>query len=194
MTCIVAVTDGNTVVMGADSLISYGGLGSPLAEATGKIFYCGPFLIGVCGSVRFVQILRECFTAPLHTGAGEIVTFLVREFVPALKRTLHEHGWLHNANGQDETGCDQNRSLALIAHGGRLFLLQADFSVIENRDGYEAIGSGDELALGAVFAMRRENATPWIQVETALAAASKFSTGCGEPFEIRQVETPAEVD
>ena len=54
--------------------------------------------------------------------------------------------------------------------------------VAEAADGYAAVGCGDRLALGALFATAGTGLKPRRRVLRALAAAERFSAGVRGPF------------
>ncbi|HYG12172.1 MAG TPA: hypothetical protein VD835_19655, partial [Pyrinomonadaceae bacterium] len=62
MTCIVAIAERGKVWMGGDSLGQRNGTKLFLAE--GKIAQSGEFLIGACGTVRHVNLIRHVFQPP----------------------------------------------------------------------------------------------------------------------------------
>lgn len=69
---------------------------------------------------------------------------------------------------------------------GRLFKVESDFQVGEERENYSATGYGESLALGAMYAT--PNLNPKKRIKTALKAAAKFSTGVAGPYVIKETE------
>jgi 20S proteasome alpha/beta subunit len=109
--------------------------------------------IGYVGSGRFGQILQYHMTDSLEDpflpreGRDEEY-WTVREFIPYLRAQTEDHGHLHVHHNVEEFG----PSAFLLAVRGRLFLIESDFSVNEHRLPYEAVGSGEDNAIGVLHA------------------------------------------
>ena len=67
---------------------------------------------------------------------------------------------------------------------GRIFIIWSDYQVLEERNNYTAIGSGRDLALGAFYALRKEEMLAKDRVRMALEAAEKFNNAVHRPFKI----------
>lgn len=69
----------------------------------------------------------------------------------------------------------------LIAGGGNIFKI-SHYTVIDELE-YDAIGSGDKYALGALYASK---SPPELRVQDAVMAAIKYDTSCGgQTFKLR---------
>lgn len=107
--------------------------------------------IGAVGSGRFGQILQFHLTDGLEDpflpreGRDEEY-WAVREFVPYVRAHTEEHGHLHIKHNAEHFG----PSAFLAAIRGRLFLIESDFSVSEHSLPYEAVGSGEDNAIGVL--------------------------------------------
>ena len=98
-------------------------------------------------------------------------------FVDAVRERLKAGGWATKSNEQEHGGT------FLVGVRGRLFEIGPDYQVGESMDGFSAVGCGDQVAHGALFASRGRPAMD--RVVTALAAAERFSAGVRRPFAIR---------
>ncbi|MGW6292457.1 hypothetical protein [Streptomyces sp. NPDC055058] len=173
MTAIVGIVHDGTVYLGGDSA---GVAGYALTvRADHKVFRTGPYVLGFTSSFRMGQLLRYAFAPPAPDG-GDLARFMATTFVDAVRDTLKAGGWLRKDSEQEEGGT------FLVGVRGRLFRVAGDFQVGEAADGYDAVGCGDELALGALFATARLGLAPRDRLRCALSAAERFSAGVRRPF------------
>jgi ATP-dependent protease HslVU (ClpYQ) peptidase subunit len=79
----------------------------------------------------------------------------------------------------------------LVGHKDRLFCIHGDFQVAEQTDGYDAVGCGEDIAKGALFASKKHNKLGDAEgtVRTALEAAEGYSAGVRGPFKILFMES-----
>lgn len=182
MTCIVGYTDGDSVVIGGDRAATDGWGEITLLRYT-KVFRLGDMLLGVSGSVRGYQLLRYHLEKPTNN-RNDPLTFLVKDFIPALRGVFKEHGY---------TEVDNNREsldhYALVGYRGQLFVIQSDFSITNTIGAYMAIGSGSPYALGALTALAtlRESKKKFL-VRTALYAAAEHCNSVSAPFDIEVLD------
>lgn len=114
--------------------------------------------IGYVGSARFGQILQYHLTDTLEDpflpreGRDEEY-WAVREFVPYLRAQTEEHGHLHIHHNVEEFG----PSAFLLGVRGKLFTIESDFSVSTHSLPYDAIGSGEDNAIGVLHAALGDN-------------------------------------
>ena len=174
MTCIVGFVEGNSVWMGGDSA-GVGGLDLTV-RADQKVFRNGAMLFGFTSSFRMGQLLRYAFTVPDHDPRVDLDKYMATTFVDAVRECLKGRGWAETVNGQERGGC------FLVGYKGHLFYIGSDYQVGKPLDGYDAVGCGDQVAKGALFAttsmVGKERA------EIALKAAERCSAGVRGPFHI----------
>ncbi len=60
--------------------------------------------------------------------------------------------------------------------------MESDYQIEEAVAGYNAVGSGDDIALGALFATRNGGMGPVERLELALQAASYHNSDTRPPF------------
>jgi len=176
MTCIVALMAQNRVYMGGDSAgVSYYDV---TTRAEPKVFTKGPFLFGVAGSFRVLNLLHHKFIPPpIHT--VDLYEYMVTDFVDSLRETLKGAGVAHKDDEVESMG----DAVFLLGLGGRLFSIGNDYQVGIPNDGYDAIGAGESYALGSLFSSKGSARK---RILLALEAAEKFSGAVRSPFVIER--------
>ncbi|MFC6662920.1 hypothetical protein [Deinococcus multiflagellatus] len=171
MTVIAAVVHEGTVHMGADSMV----IGDrPVMQAHPKVLRLGPLLIGVSGAMRILDLLEFGLDLP-EPGRTERPDRYVRWTVGRAVRQLVQEGThVDTRHGREDAAFE-----ALIGFEGALYLLGSDFAVTRVATPYEAIGSGQRAALGALYAT--DTLAPVARLEVALAAAVQFDENCRPP-------------
>lgn len=181
MTVIAGIAQDGSVFIGGDGQATAGW--SATTPTHLKVWADGAWVFGYSGGPRVAQLLRWDFERPQLTDEHSLDAYLVTEFTKAYRSVLRDGGALKTENGLERA--DDSTRL-MLGHAGRLFVIHSDFQVAETTEGYAAIGSGDDLALGALYATRRQR-DPHRRIRTALEAAAKFNIGCGAPFTIAEV-------
>lgn len=173
MTCIVAVRARRGIVLGADSA---GVSGWRLdTRKDPKVFVRGDFAMGFTTSFRMGQLLHHAFVPPkLPKKAADLSRFMVVDFVDALRSLFKDRGFATTKEGQESGGC------FLVGVRQHLFRIGSDYQVAENVCGYDAVGCGEEPAMGALFASEGRPAQE--RALLALKAAEKFNAGVRGPF------------
>lgn len=173
MTCVAAVAENGKVYMSADSA----GVNSRYFLTTRKdpkIYRVGNFLFGYTSSFRMGQILGYKFTPPEHRPEVPVDRYMRTDFIDAIRAALKDGGYAQNRNGEESAGT------FLVGYQGRIFQVNDDFQVGENVEAFDAVGCGDELALGALYATKGKK--PKERLVKALEAAEAFSAGVRGPF------------
>lgn len=176
MTCVVAMVKDGHLFMGADSagVSDY----SIRYRKDPKVFINGEMLFGFTSSFRFGQILQYEFNPPKHHADVPIEQYMVSGAVPAMREALRNHGYTR-VNNNEETG-----GQCLIGYRGRLFMIASDFQVCETDDCFNAIGCGQDLAMGSMLSTLKlvPNLPANSHIELALEAAARYSAGVTAPF------------
>lgn len=183
MTCIVGLASMGSVYIAADSLGS--GNGAKQEYKTPKLAKLEVFEkkdlsltkinigIGYTSSYRMGDILRYAFTPPpIEVGEDEN-EYLVKDFIPELIKCFEEQSFAKVKDGSKSGGN------FLVGLRGRLFVVQDDFSILEPSLNFAAIGSGQEFALGSLYAYMKISLDPVEKVHAAVDAAIEFSTTVG---------------
>lgn len=193
MTCIVAVTDGQKVVLGGDSA----GVREHdmRVRANAKVFRVGSYGIGFTSSFRMGQILQHATDLPEPPTDAEpdaLERFMVLEFVDTLRQLFKERGFGKTAtiarspqlteSGQEVAGA------FLVAVAGQTFEIREDFHVARPATPFAAVGRGAELALGALHAL---DGGPELSLQEraikSLEAAEAFCAAVRGPFQVIEV-------
>lgn len=180
MTCIAAVVHEGRVIMGGDTAATSADGGSFTVTAP-KVFHNGPFMVGYAGNFRTGQLLAHAWEPPARPKKLKGWAFdgwLVTDVMASMRDALKKHGHL----GTDEDG---DRAYPfLLACAGRLFYVVSDFAPLEATRGYSAVGSGEDAALGALYAT--EGADPRSRVLLALDAAADINATVRGPFHVSE--------
>lgn len=179
MTCIVGFTDGENVIIGADSAATFGYHSAIIAMP--KVFSAGELIIGFAGSPRGGLLMKNHlvnFLRPLYENNEDITEFMESEFPEAVRNMFAQFG--HN---ERECGVDSTATQALIGVRGKLFVMWGDYSVIEDQGCFNAIGSGMTYAKGSLYTTANiPDVTAEEKLEMALRSACEFTITCREPF------------
>jgi len=177
MTCIVGLVERGTVYVGADSA-SVSGWTSRVTRLP-KVFRKGPFLIGYTTSFRMGQLLEHSLHVPAQGKERDDMRFMVTVFVEHVRQLLKDRG-MAKVEANAESG-----GQFLVGYNRRLYSVQTDFQVNEMADGFDAVGSGAEYALGALAALRGK--PPAQRLKRALQISSHFNMGVCAPFFVRSM-------
>ncbi len=173
MTCIVGLVDEDKkVYIGGDSA-GVGGL-SLMIRKDRKVFSNGEFVIGGASSFRMIQLLHHAFTPPVIADDTDLETYMATSFVDAIRECFKSGGYARKDNEQESGG------QFLVGVRGRLFCLYSDYQVAEALCGYDAIGSGYDVALGVLYAT--PDVQPRKRIEFALRGAEEHNAGVRAPF------------
>ena len=182
MTCIVGVVKGDTVWLGGDRAATNGSLTRTIIKEP-KIFLKGDIGFGVCGLPKVMDALQHAIELPEHV-KGDDKAYLVSELIPAVREGLKKQDAAHEEPGYGT--CFQGAML--IAYRGSLYELQCNFQLVESAEGFRAVGSGGEAAMGALRASRgMDNARK--RVLEALQTSAEVNAGVAPPFDVICVKT-----
>lgn len=191
MTVVVGVKDGGRVVLAADGQGSRNYVKYPLA--TPKVFRVGPYALGVAGFGALATAVAHGFAPPPPPkNARDGAAFVAGPFSDALRGHLAGRGALRGGDGIEAMGNEDDRGTVVVAWDGEVFAIEDAFASLAWDAPFLAIGSGAEVALGALHAMERNPTGANIKARIAVEAACRFSDGCGGP--VRVVATDAEGD
>jgi len=172
VTCIVGIAETGKVWMGGDSGSICNGIVN--VDGTPKVFRKGEFLIGCCGLARISDVVRFLFNPP--PVKGDVTAHMARRFVPALAKCFERAGL---QPPKEDEGAAYAGSV-LVGVRGALFLVDGSFALTNEVDGYNAVGSGCEVALGAMYAAR--TLEPEGRLKVALEAAERWCDSVRGPF------------
>lgn len=144
-----------------------------------KVFRASGLLIGTAGSVRIANLVRYSLCVSKRPADMDAEEYMVTWVIDALRRLLKDHGAssiYHNAETAE--------AHMLIGYAGRLFSVHGDYQVGEPAQPLAAIGSGAEVALGALW-VTRDVRDPHVRLTTALSASASLTPYVRAPFTIR---------
>jgi ATP-dependent protease HslVU (ClpYQ) peptidase subunit len=182
MTCIVGLVHLDKVYIGGDSA------GSNSWQLTvrkdTKVFRNGDFLIGACSSFRMIQLLQYAlkhpvYEKPLEDNPEHLSCYMATSFIDAVRECFKNGGYAKKEAEQESGGT------FLVGFQGRLFCIQDDYHVGESLCGYSAIGDGEDVACGVLYAT--ESMRPYERVLLALQAAQYHCTSVSAPFVIESI-------
>ena len=193
MTCIVGITDGKNVFVGGDSA-GVENLNLTV-RADDKVFIRTDesgveWAFGFTTSFRMGQLIQYDLVLPQieDVDRGNLHQFMVSKFIPALRTCLKIGGWQAKEKHREEGGT------FIVGVLGELFVVGDDYQVGKPKMPYAAVGSGTNVALGALYALsgseQTPEQTPEQKITVALEAAEAFNAGVRGPFKI--VSTKAE--
>lgn len=175
MTCIVGIAEKDRVIIGGDCA----GVSSLDIDyrKDSKVFKLQKdIVIGFTSSFRMGQIIR--YHLELDKPPKEnIHAWMVKTFIPELRKMLTKHGYAQNNNGEERGG------LFLVGVYNELFSVQEDFQVGQNMYEYDSVGCGYKYAKG-VLHYTSENENSVDRIGAALRAAAFHSAGVSPPWTI----------
>jgi len=179
MTCIIGMVEKGIVYMGADSLGSNGWTKDVFS--TPKLFTKEDMLIGYTTSYRFGQLLQYDWSVPERSSKIESDTeYLVKEIVKSIRNLLGSSGAKHVKDSIDEGGN------CLIGYRGHIYELQPDFSILTAASDVMVVGSGEQIAMGAMHAL--DIMEPKKRIKKALDITSELVTSVGGPYLIESLK------
>jgi ATP-dependent protease HslVU (ClpYQ) peptidase subunit len=180
MTCIIGLIHNGVTYIGADSLGSNGH--SKTVRKDKKVFKLQDSknaIVGSCGSYRMCQLLMYA-TGLIDSRDEPNIDhkYLVTKFIPNVIRLFDDGSYGKTYGGEKEGG------FFLFGYKDRLYSIQSDYQVGESSLNYEAMGSGQDFALGSLATTEGGSLTPVERIHLALKAATQFSTSVAPPFHI----------
>lgn len=158
MTVIAGYTDGKTCAIAADS----GAFADSYAvvSKTPKVWQAGDSLIGVAGSFRVMEIVRESNLYDARSIRDLIMSSQIKD--------------------------DDEWEIMVVQVKG-LWYIGSDHSIGQYRNNYMAIGSGAPYAIGALWLASKSLETPRFAVEQAAKAAIEHHTHASLPVKVLSI-------
>ena len=175
--------------MAADSLITEDEITFETSEPP-KVFEWNEVLIGACGSFRVGNVIFEYFEPPKIKVDEDPLSFMVRRFAPALRAVLEEND-IDTKYKVVEDGFQLAEDWVIMVGltwkgEGRIYIVDDDFSVSRAANNYAFIGSGGEVAAGALHATQSSK-RPEARIKAAVAAASKHVSTVGGKIVVEHI-------
>ena len=179
MTCIVGLVCDGQVSLGGDSASNSNDHSITIVKNP-KVFRKGAFVMGYTSSWRMGQLIQYQFMPPERDLQQDVMEYMVTSFIGGIRNLFKEGGWAKIENSQEQGGS------FLVGYQGRLFTIHGDYQVAESANPYEAIGSGANIALGALFTLTTAKNFDKTAIQDilqfALDASSKHNSGVAPPY------------
>lgn len=185
MTTIVVVRKGDTAVIAADSLTTFGTtrLAPAYDRSPQKVAAYRDSFIGVAGSAAHQLVLENVLernpTLDFHGKAAIYETF--RKLHPVLK----DEAFL-NPKEEEDDPYESSQMTVMIANPSGIYAVYSMREVFEF-DRFWAIGSGRDFALGAMYSQYDKDLPAAAIAEAGVIAGAEFDTGTALPVNLHQV-------
>ena len=189
MTCIIGLEHEGTIYIGGDSAgVEESSLGI-CTRADEKVFITDSedMIVGFSGSFRIGQLLRYALTLPTQKVGQEDMSYLVTDFIDAVRTMQKDKGSMKKENELEE-----HSSAFVIGFNKKLYVVESDFQVGQPLENYTAVGCGADIALGAMYATRDAKMSPEERIQLALSASAEYSAGVRGPFKVIKLEVAEE--
>jgi ATP-dependent protease HslVU (ClpYQ) peptidase subunit len=189
MTTIVVVRKGDSAVIAADALTTFGTtrLAPAYDRHPQKITRYGDSFIGVAGSAAHQLVLENLLmrTAGLDFHGRAAIYESFRKLHPMLK----DEAFL-NPKEEEDDPYESSQMTVMIANPAGIYAVYSMREVFEF-DRFWAIGSGRDFALGAMYVLYANTKTAAAIAEAGVIAGAEFDTGTSEPVTLHEVELVA---
>ena len=183
MTTLVAIQGDGWSVMGCDSRLS-DEHGRFQVSKTPKIVNNNGILIAGCGSSRVSNVLHYGYKQPNPVIKEDLNTYMTQRFIPAMRKQFVDAG----IDMKEDGDVAQIDGGFLISVKGQVFSVSEDYSWDTDVRNVYVMGSGGDVALGALAALGVEKVKTVHQAETmirkAIAIAVQYDNMCSEPIHI----------
>ena len=189
MSLVIAIKDKDRIVLGADKQVSFGNNKDHNSTKIWEVIGLPGAIMGGVGSARANQIIQYSDIIDKNALPAEItIEYVIRNIAPSIYATLSANGV--NCNPIDpETGLKVETmympNAFLFAYKDKAWMINFDLAVIEIQE-YLAIGSGSDVAKGALFATQGKN--PSERIVTAIDAASDATIGVDDGIDLLVTE------
>lgn len=171
MTVLVGLEHGGRVWLGSDS---FSGTDTSRDLHPGPKWFRvgGAAVVGFAGAYRPAEVLRHHVKVRPPRPGEDPHAYLVTELVAAFRVQCRARG------------VSTRDAEFLVAFRGHLYRLQNDFSVVPTARGFDAIGAGEDYALGALAALTPTE-RPGRTIRRALTAAAHVCPQVSAPFYVQ---------
>lgn len=171
MSLVISIRDKNRIVLGSDQQGSTGNMASHNCTKIWEVQDLPGAIMGSVGTARASQIIQ--YSSVVDKNCLENINnidtdFIVNSLAPTIAGALKANGIKIDAF--EDATCPMMPNAFLFAYKDRAWMIWNDLSVTE-MDDYLAIGSGSEVANGALFATKGKN--PFERIVASIAAASE---------------------
>ena len=169
MSLVIAIKDKDRIVLGADKQVSSGDSKDHTITKIWQVEELPGAIMGGVGSARASQIIQYANIIDKNLIGKEITRdFIICSLAPTIAAGLKANGF--HINSKEDDYCDMMPNSFIFAYKDKAWMIWNDLSVTEIGD-YLAIGSGSDVARGALFATKKHN--PFERIVTAIDAAAE---------------------
>lgn len=170
MSLVIAIKDKDRIVLGADKQVSSGDSKEHTSTKIWPVTELPGAIMGSVGSARASQIIQYSNIIDKNLFDGDEVStdLIICSLAPTIAQGLKQNGI--NLDVKEESVCEMMPNSFIFAYKDRGWLIWNDLSVTELGE-YLAIGSGSDVAKGALFATKKQN--PFERIVTAIDAAAE---------------------
>ena len=183
MTTLVAIQGDGWSVMGCDSRLSDEHGRFQIAK-TPKIVDNNGILIGGCGSSRASNVLHYGYVQPKPTIKEDLITYMTQKFIPAMRKNFVDAG----IDMKEDGDVAQIDGGFIISVKGQVFSVSEDYSWDTDVRNVYVMGSGGDVALGALAALGVEKVNTIKEAERmirkAISIAIQYDNMCSQPIHI----------
>lgn len=199
MTTIVGLQGKGWTIIGADSQIStfddQGFISSQttLPSHSSKLIDKEGYILGAAGDVRAINLLHHVYQPPstrYATTREKLDQHVTRRVIPTIRQCFDDQGFSPPEKG-DRDHRAEHSSTVIISVKSRIYVIESDYSWMEDKDGVYVIGTGQHFARASMHLLlegtdlnklSQKKAIP--MVEKALEVASIYDPYSGGPFHI----------
>jgi len=149
----------------------------------GKIAVNGPYLVSGAGLLRGINIIQNSFIPP-KPPKSNLDKFMVRSFVPALRKCFIESGYDIRTDGMSASHDND----FIVAVNGTLYFIDEAYGIERVSDKLYCTGTGMKLALGVAYALDITECDDYEEaieiLEKAVQTAIKFDVNSGGKIQI----------
>ena len=170
MSLVVAIRDKDRIVLGADKQTSVSDFKDHSSTKIWPVEELPGALMGSVGTARASQIIQYTNVIDKNLINGEISTdFIICSLAPTIAAGLKANGIV--VESSETSTCEMMPNAFIFAYQDKAWMIWNDLSVTEIED-YLAIGSGSDVARGALYATKKSK-NPFERIVTSIDAAAE---------------------
>jgi 20S proteasome alpha/beta subunit len=194
MTTVVGIQGDGFSILCSDSRIStvdddgYVSYIQTLSPTMSKIAQIGPYLIGVAGDIRAINLVNYAFQPPAPPASvrgKKLDEFITVKFITSLRECFDSNGYSPPPKENADHIAQQGSSL-IVSINKTIYQIDNDYAWTTDASGLYAIGTGAFYALGALNILCPK--TPTLtqakrHILKALSTAAKYDPHTGHPYQ-----------
>lgn len=179
MTCIIGFVSKDRIYIGGDSagIAGY----HKVIRVDEKVFKKDKMIFGFTSSFRMGQLIRYKLKIPEQKVGQDDMEFMTNNFIDALRDCLKDGGFAEKNNSAEVGGT------FLVGYKRHLYQIEENYQVGCRQEPFDAVGCGQDIALGALFVLRFVSMNPCEKIRRALVAAERYNTNVARPFLIKYI-------